>query len=369
MIDMSDATSRKPELLAQARLSRALACLALRGMSDLEDKELVACLVDGQKDEGIDAIAVSEATREIWLVQSKWSEKGTAGFDKAAALKFLRGWKLIDNNSFDQLNPRIQRMQSRLRAALRDPHVHVHLVVALTGPGDLSDEVREVFDDEVKEASYGLSLDYRILNTVELWQQIRAEEAPEDVEIKMTMEQWIHVTMPAQMYQGIVPAHEVAQWYGQAGDRLFGRNIRSALGVNDISTGIMETLRESPEYFLLYHNGITIICDSVETEFPQRRRPDKPVVLTMRGASVVNGAQSVTSLHHAALKDPDRLLDADVSVHVICVDGTDEALPRAITRTRNRQNQVLARDFVALDPGPGPHSRGLLTQARQDLHL
>lgn len=350
LINMDDFENRQPQELEKARLSRAVACLALRGLTDLEDHEIIECLVDGRKDEGIDAIAISETSREIWLVQAKWSEKGNAGVDKNAALKLMRGWRLIDNNSFDQLNARIQKMEDRLRAVLRDPHARVHLVATVTGSGNLSSEVQEVFDDELAEANgHGLTLDYRVVNTTALWQQIRVEEAPKDVEIQATMKQWVHVTMPTQMYQGIVPADQVARWYGDAGEQLFRKNIRSTLGINDVNAGIVETLREHPEYFLLFHNGITIICDSVETEFPQRRRQDEPVILRMRGASVVNGAQSVTSLHHAGMEDPECVQDADVSVHVICTRGMPSDLPDQITRTRNRQNQVLERDFVALD--------------------
>src|SRR5699024_6778828 len=94
---------------------------------------------------------------------------------------------------------------------------------------------------------------------------------------------------------------------------------------------------------------ITVICGSVETKFPGPRRPNEPVILTMHGASVVNGAQSVSTLHRALQEHPDALSVADVSVHVICVDDSSSELPSQITDTRNRQNRVEERDFVALD--------------------
>ncbi|WP_236572219.1 AIPR family protein [Nocardiopsis sp. FR4] len=349
-IDMSDFEGKQPQEVETARSSRALAALAVRGLTGWEDKDCVKCVIDGRRDQGIDAIAISETSREIWLVQAKYSSKGTAGVGKDAARALIQGWRLIDNSNFDRLNERAQRFEDRLRAVLRDPHARVHLVMAVTGPGGLSEEVRETFEDELAEANgHGLTLDYRVLNTESLWQQIRVEEAPPEVEIEARMRKWIHVDVPVSMYQGIVPASQVAEWFGTAGQHLFQQNIRYALGVNEVNSGIVETAVNNPEYFLCFHNGITVICDSLETEFPGRRRPDEPVILKLRGASVVNGAQSVTSLHHALLESPEALEDADVSVHVICTNGDSPELPSRITTTRNRQNQVEERDFVALD--------------------
>lgn len=350
LVDMSDYERKQPEERQKALYSRSLAALAVRGLTGLDDEESTKCLIDGRDDHGIDAIAVSETAGKIWLIQSKWNGQGRAGLNQGEALKFLRGWRLLENREFDRFNQRIQDMADRINSVLLDPHTRVHFVVALSGDGELHPDVSGVFDEVFNETNgFGLTLDLQVMGTQSLWEQIRAERAPEDVPITATMRQWIYVNTPVEMYQGIVSAEQVARWVGEAGNSLFHRNIRASLGTTDINAGILESLASDPEHFLFFHNGITVICRSLKTEFPGPRRPSEPVILTMNGASVVNGAQSVSTLHRALQDHPDALTEADISVHVICVDDLSSDLPSQITDTRNRQNRVEERDFVALD--------------------
>ncbi|WP_026119218.1 AIPR family protein [Nocardiopsis ganjiahuensis] len=350
LVDMSDYEKKQPEERQKALHSRSLAALAVRGLTGLDNKEATECLIDGRDDHGIDAIAVSETASKIWLVQSKWDKQGRAGLKQGEALKFLRGWRLLENREFDRFNKRIQGMADKINTVLLDPHTRVHFVVAMTGDSELHPDVSGVFDEVFNETNgFGLTLDLQVMGTHILWEQIRAEQAPEDVPITATMRQWIYVKTPVEMYQGIVSAEQVAKWVGEAGNDLFHRNIRASLGTTDVNAGILASLASDPEHFLFFHNGITVICRSLQTAFPGPRRPSEPVILTMNGASVVNGAQSVSTLHRALQDHPDALSEADISMHVICVDDPSSDLPSQITDTRNRQNRVEERDFVALD--------------------
>jgi hypothetical protein len=350
LVDMSDYERKSREERQKALYSRSLAALAARGLAGVKNDEATACLIDGRDDHGIDAIVVSETSSRIWLIQSKWSAQGRASLSQGEALKFLRGWRLIENREFDRFNERIQDMADQINAVLLDPHTRVHFVVALTGDSPLHPDVSGVFDELFAETNgFGLTLDLQVLGTQALWEQIRAERAPEDTPIHAKMRQWIYVKTPVEMYQGIVSAEQVAKWVGEAGDNLFHRNIRASLGTTDVNAGILRSLASDPEHFLFFHNGITVICRSLSATFPGRRRQDEEVVLTMNGASVVNGAQSVSTLHRALQDCPEALSEADISVHVICVDDPSSELPSRITDTRNRQNRVEDRDFVALD--------------------
>ena len=298
LIDMSDYEKKQPEDRQRALYSRSLAALAVRGLTGSDNEQAAACLIDGRDDHGIDAIAVSETAGKIWLVQSKWNRRGQAGLKQGEALKFLRGWRLLENRDFDRFNERIQEMSDKINAVLLGPHTRVHFVVALTGDGELHPDISGVFDEVFAETNgFGLTLDLQVMGTQSLWEQIRAERAPEDIPITATMRQWIYVKTPVEMYQGIVSTEQVAKWVGEAGEGLFHRNIRASLGTTDVNAGILESLSSDPEHFLFFHNGITVICGSVETKFPGPRRPNEPVILTMHGASVVNGAQSVSTLH------------------------------------------------------------------------
>lgn len=369
LIDMDDYEGRQPAEREKAFHSRALAALALRGVTGWEDDvELARCVIDGRDDHGIDAIAVSETSGEIWLVQSKWSAAGNAGFDQAAALKFVRGWRLLDRHEYDRFNERVRKMADRVRAVLDGFHPKVHFVIALTGPGDLHPDVLSVLDEEFGEPNgFGITLDHEVISTRRLMEQIRIEEAPEDHPIQVRMQQWLRRNHPIELYQGFVSADQVAAWYSVAGNHLFRHNIRDFLGGTKVNTEIQGSATVDPELFVYQHSGITVICDSLESRFPEGRYQSDPVVLTLRGASVIDGAQSVTSLHRALLENPEAIRDANVSVNVICTGGhTDaSALATRITHSRNRQNRVEDRDFVSLD-----ETQSLLREefALRDLH-
>lgn len=349
LIDMTDHKRKNPEERQKALRSRSLAALVVRGLVGLSNEEAARCVIDGRNDYGIDAIAVSEESSKIWLVQSKWSGQGRASLNQGDALKFLRGWHLIENREFDRFNERIRGMANQINSVLHRQQAQVHFVVALTGPDELHPDVVGVFDDVFDETNvFGLTLDLQVLGMFSLWDQVRAEQVSKGTPITATLHPWIHVKKPMEMYQGIVSAAQIATWVEEAGEALFHRNIRTSLGMTEASVGILETLTSNPEYFLFFHNGITIICESITPTFPGPRRPSKPVMLTMRGASVVNGAQSVNMLNRAMLKSPDALSQAGISVHIICIDKSSELNVR-ITEARNRQNPVMARDFIALD--------------------
>lgn len=68
------------------------------------------------------------------------------------------------------------------------------------------------------------------------------------------------------------------------------------------------------------------------------------------GASVVNGAQTVASIHSARHRNHEEIDNAFVWVRFISLEGCPEDFAAAVTRATNTQNAVEARDFVSLDP-------------------
>ena len=84
--------------------------------------------------------------------------------------------------------------------------------------------------------------------------------------------------------------------------------------------------------FLLYHNGLTILCERIE------RNED---YITISGYSVVNGCQSLTSLYEHKAKITD---DLRIMVRLIEL-RTDRELADQITHHSNNQNPINVRDL------------------------
>ena len=67
------------------------------------------------------------------------------------------------------------------------------------------------------------------------------------------------------VYLAIVSGNLLASLYDKHRDRLLEKNVRSFLQVKGaVNKGIRDTLREEPDMFLAYNNGISVTAESVE---------------------------------------------------------------------------------------------------------
>lgn len=334
----------------QRFLSRALTAAAVREVTGCDHKTAGASVIDGEDDQGIDGVAVTEGTQEVWLIQAKWSDEGKGKLDTNAAHKLIAGLRLIEQRSFDRFNDRLEPIAARVNAAMHDARLKVTLVIAVMGMGTLSKETTSVLDDARNEFSgLGPVLEYRVVHAADILRQIREDLTPEPVRVTVRMTNWLRRNTPLTAYQGTVPASNIAEWYEQHENRLYEQNLRQSLGTTRVNSGMLGTLVDEPENFWLFNNGVTVLCDELEEDWPGRRRPDEPVHLRIAGVSVVNGAQTVAAAHRAAKVSPEAIEDAEVTVKVIVVDKNMPDLAQRITETTNTQNHVEQRDFIALD--------------------
>ncbi|MBG0816059.1 AIPR family protein [Planomonospora sp. ID82291] len=352
LISMSDALRTGPEEFERKFLSRALAAFVARKLTGCDSAAAAGTLIDGRNDLGVDGVAFTDGGLHLLLIQSKWSDKGTAGFGVAEALKFVQGLRIIDQQRFGRFNDQFQRHAEQVKAVLKDPRGRITLVTVLVGDGTLSNEVLDCFHDVQREfnTDYDRKLGYEVWSAQRVWEAVRDDLAEPPISLTAPMDKWIPLADPYEAYQGRVPAAEIAQWYEEHGDRLFSQNIRRSLGLTEVNHGLVETLTENPEDFWYLNNGITILCDHAERQ-AWSRASQAPVRLRMHGASVVNGAQTVTATAEAMRRAADMASQAYVGVKVITTRHCPDGFGTTVTRTTNTQNQVERRDIVvALDP-------------------
>ncbi|WP_290050372.1 AIPR family protein [Amycolatopsis solani] len=350
-ISMADYEGRAGTDFDNAFLSRALAARAARILTDCSSDEAAAGVIDGRDDFGIDAVAFSASGSELWLIQAKWSDRGQAGFNTAAAHKLIHGLKKLDNRDFDQFNVRLQSLADRVRGVLGLPTCKVFLIVAVVGEGRLSEETEAILKEAAIDfGGWGRTVEHRVLNQAAFHRAVREDLAPEPITIVATMsEGWHSRETPYQAFDGLVCVEELANWYADHGERLYDRNVRRSLGLTGVNQTLVESLTDDPQGFWYRHNGITVQCNTIEQEFFAQRGPSKPVRLTLHNASVVNGAQTVTSAYRAYERTPDALGEAFVTVRIISVNGTPEGFAKEITKATNTQNHMERRDFIAID--------------------
>ncbi|MFB7457738.1 AIPR family protein [Streptomyces sp. NPDC056188] len=360
-ISMNDFVKKDPKERETALLSRAVSAKAARILTDCTSDEAAAGVIDGRDDFGIDCVAFSASGSEIYLIQAKWKDKGTAGFDTEAALKLVHGLKKLDNRDLDHFNERLQLLSDRVHGVLQLPTCKVNLVIALMGDGRLSQETRDILDEAAREfGGLGRTVAYRVVSQADFHRAVREDLEPQPITLKATMNrEWYTRETPFKAVIGEVSADQLARWYGGKGEgeghgeRLYDRNVRRSLGLTGVNQTMVDSMLEDPEGFLYRHNGITVQCDEIEQEYPFKRAVGQPTILTLTNASVVNGAQTVTSAFRAYEKNADAVAEAYVMVRIISLDGTPEGFGRSITKATNTQNHMERRDFIAIDPVQG----------------
>ncbi|MGW1014846.1 AIPR family protein [Streptomyces niveus] len=343
LVDMSDLNRRPPDQLRQLFLSRALAALAVHEVTGLDRKESAACVIDGFDDEGIDAVAVNPEAPQVWIIQAKWSGKGEATFDNNAVRALSKGLKRLIRGEYERFNKKLQSMVPDLESALTSAHVQISIVPALAGDQGMPPGVRrelEELQSEYNDPEDMLRVEPLFLK--DFMGAIRAGLDDPKVDLKARMPDFRFHADPYLAYYGTLAADQVADWYKKNRNRLFKRNIRYPLGLTKINSELVDSVIRNPENFWYFHNGITVLCDSLRVG----PRGD----LELSGASVVNGAQTVASLYAAAERNAESVAKARISVRIISLEDTPRKFDRQVTISTNTQHGVVERDFRALEP-------------------
>lgn len=154
------------------------------------------------------------------------------------------------------------------------------------------------------------------------------------------------------VYLAIISGELLAALYDEYRDRLLEKNVRSFLQVKGaVNKGIRDTLRDEPDMFLAYNNGISVTAESVDIV---RDENEKPSIRRIRDMQIVNGGQTTASIFNA---HKDRKINADLSKVFVQMklsvitspEDMDEIVPR-ISAFANTQNKVQVADFSANDP-------------------
>ena len=150
-------------------------------------------------------------------------------------------------------------------------------------------------------------------------------------------------------YLAILSGDMIYRLYDEYGSRLLELNVRSFLQARGkVNRGIRETLRDEPERFMAYNNGISMTVDELTTIV----LPDgRPAIKSARGLQVVNGGQTTVSIHRAKKQDGADMSSVFVPAKITRVTGeTLNQLVPKISRYANTQNVIQMADFSANDP-------------------
>ena len=340
-----------PAAIEKQLLTRCLAAYAIQYKTACSDADAGAAVVDGCDDNGIDAIYVNQGNGVVVLAQSKWMGDGTGEPSSADIAKFCRGVEDLLSFEWDRFNAAIQAKRTEVEAVISSFDAHVELVLIYTGSQDLAVHGKRLLDDllaKLNDSSELVSL--TVLNQAAVHASLAAGSAGAPVVLEFGLANWGRVDEPLTAFYGTVTGLELAEWWSANGVRLFEHNLRSVLGRTEVNQEITSTATKRPRDFWYFNNGVTVVANRVTKNLAGGASHDFGT-FRADGASVVNGAQTVSTLGRAAAGGAN-LDDVRVLLRVISMERSpaDANYSAEITRTNNTQNRIEARDFATQDP-------------------
>ena len=150
----------------------------------------------------------------------------------------------------------------------------------------------------------------------------------------------------------VIPAEALRFVYDKFGARLLEANVRSFLSATGkVNKGIRDTLKDAPERFMAYNNGIVIVADELHLGTTSDGGPG---IRWLKGMQIVNGGQTTASIYFTKKKNPEvDLARVRVPAKIIVLRNheiDEDGLIADISRYANSQNSVKLSDLSANKP-------------------
>lgn len=213
----------------------------------------------------------------------------------------------------------------------------------------MNDRIKHIPDEMVA----GLRSTFEIWDLNRFQQLAESPSGKEDTNVDFT--EWMPEGLPMLASQddsdnptfvGIIPGTVLAEVYRRHGTRLLESNVRTFLSARGkVNRGIQQTLKQSPEMFLAFNNGLSTTASEILSTGDDHTR----FIESITNWQIVNGGQTTASLAHYLKSNSNNTLD-DVYVQMkLVLVASKEAAERVseISRYANNQNKVSEADFFS----------------------
>lgn len=332
-----------PEQHEKNRLSRSLAAFAIANLADITPAQAANSIINGENDNGIDAIYFDRMKNLLLLVQAKAGNAPNMGDNK----KFCDGIRDLVHQRFQKFNDAFTRLQQDVEDALNTNGVKIVGCNIYLDESLSSHVITDLKQLETELNQFDRRFEWQDLNIGITHGWLTAKQAIAPVDVVLTLEKWHCLDRPRRAFYGLVKASELASLYQQHNKSLFEKNIRYYLGTEDVNLAIAETVKEQPSELFYLNNGLTITCSAISLPSGHKQESTQ---FTLIGFSVVNGAQTVGAIASVYNTNGSISADAKLLVTIIEVGRENDNIGEKITGARNTQNAVRDVYFAALDP-------------------
>lgn len=332
--------------------SRSISGLILMNLVGVNKKNINKFITDGFNDYGIDCIYKDENSRKLILIQSKLIKNGISCPSKGDVLKFLDGIQKVLNLDFSNFNEKILEKKDMIEETISDVNYKIEMILAYTGNQKLAKEIENsviAFENNINGGISDL-ISHKIIDKTQIYKMALNDFNTEINIDNIELSNWgvISDGENANAYYGTVNASYIAELWKKYDIRLLAQNIRFFKGNSTVNNGIKNVLLTEPQNFVYYNNGIKIIANKIERKL--KKSLDRNLgEFSLKGISIVNGAQTVGCIGGIYEIDPEKISAAKVFVHIISLENREKNYGEQITKLSNTQNKIENKDFASLD--------------------
>lgn len=151
-------------------------------------------------------------------------------------------------------------------------------------------------------------------------------------------------------YLLVMPGKLLYKIYDLYGQKLLEENVRTFLQFKGkVNQGLRNTIKERPDMFFAFNNGLTTTANSVEID---EGTDGLPLIKSISGLQIVNGGQTTSAIYAAAKNykiDIDNIY-VQMKLSIIKNKEKQDYFIRTISECANTQNKVSKSDFFSNSP-------------------
>lgn len=354
--------------------SRALAAFTMFQLGGVDDKDAAESVCDSSHDGGIDGICVNHNDKTVVVVQSKFNQAGNGTWTKNDFIAFKDSCEKLQEEKYHLFDEILQSKSVDINRAINSFDYKFIFAMVHTGKKGASEIVlneMQEWQEQLNAAAFTPAdlpkeewgFQVHLVSSEDLLHWLQAGSRNQ-VDLKsVEIERYGFIDTPHKAFYGVISGDQIADWWRSYSQRLFTKNIRNILGKTDVNEEIKKSALLNPNMFWFYNNGITLLVKEI---IPHRRNAalgQERGVFDFNDVSIINGAQTVSSIGAIADILGDNISSLKVSARFIALnDDDDDVIANSITKANNFQNRVLGRDFASQQPDQHRLSREMILE-------
>lgn len=330
------------------------------------DEEIIESKIIDYNDLGTDAYEIYEDTKDIYLIQNKYySDDSIISANYIENDFLIRTITALENGTYKKA-PELQNFFNKYKD---DPEFTVYLQLFVTNNRHCHeadeyikeynlnhpkyrakifylDDIEERYYNEIKEIKKNLTITIESINNGTI------------LNINNAAYKLANVIDAKYVFTPVVSVFKMYEDALKQGYPIFDKNIREYLGNTGVNKNIYNTLmsQNDRKNFFYYNNGITIICDKIDSAVTKiHAGTNLSVSFSIHNPQIVNGCQTVNSIYEVLKNtNPTELYnqfkDTFVMLKILQIDRINDnqrTLYQNIVKYNNSQNSIDEKTFVS----------------------